>query len=517
MKLKHLAWILPLALVALVVVLIVTKPKKRIDATVLVYARGTDSTTLDPAEVEYGEDAKVTENVYENLVSFKGDTTEIEGRLATSWKQDGTKWTFQLRPGVKFHDGTDFNADAVVFTFARILDPKHPLRPKSVPYGEVFGFIEKVEGSGDSVTFTLKQPNATFLQVLALFGAAIVSPEAVRKHGSKFSLNPCGTGPYKLSEWRPAEKIVLERHEAYWGPKPAIARVIFVPVSSAQTALEKLKNGEVQIVDHITLADVKTVESTPGLRVESETSLNVCYLGFNSKKFPYDDANFRRAVALAINRDDLNQLVYYGQAEPAKNLVPPAIWRDTGELPPFEYNLEKAKEHLRKANLPPGFQPELWHMAFARPYVPEPERLAEYLQAQLRKIGLDLKIQKFEKAAWNERTKDKDHPMYLLGWSADYADPDNFLHALLSGGDKNELNNSFWEHAEFNDLVTRAQSESDVARRKDLYFRAAKIYREEMPTLPLVHVKQLAACAKHVKYDHHPIEIRLYPVTLEER
>ncbi|MBI2898570.1 MAG: ABC transporter substrate-binding protein [Planctomycetes bacterium] len=483
----------------------------------LVYARGTDSTTLDPAEVEYGEDAKVTENIFETLVGFKGDTTGIEPRLATSWTvaDGGKKWAFQLRKGVKFHDGTDLDAGDVVFTFDRILKPDHPHRPKGVPYGEIFGFIEKVEASGDAVVFTLKQPNATFLQVLALFGAAIVGPEAVKKHGPGFSRNPCGTGPYRLHRWRQGEKLVLERFGDYWGPKPAISRVVFLPVASAQTAIEKLKNGEVHIVDHVTLADVKIVESSPGMRIESETSLNVCYLGFNSKKFPYNDPNFRRAVALAIDRDELNQIVYYGQGEPARNLVPPAIWRDIGDLPTYEFNIEKAKDHLKKVDLPPDFRPELWHMAFARPYVPEPDRLAEYVRNQLRKIGLELAIQKFEKAAWGEKTKDPDHPMYILGWSADYADPDNFYHALLAGGAKNELNSSFWEHAEFNDLVVRAQSEQDERKRKDLYLRAAMIYREEMPTLPLVHVKQLAACSRKVKYDLHPIEVRLYPVTFQ--
>ncbi len=517
MKLKHLAWILPLVVVAGIVVLIVTKKKRQEDST-LVYARSVDSTTLDPGEVSYGEDAKVTENLYENLVTFKGDSLDLEPRLALSWTEadGGLTWTFKLRPGVKFHDGTDFNAEAVVFTFERMLQEKHPYRPKEVEYAAVMSFIDKVEGTGDTVTFRLKRRNVTFLHVLTLFAAGIVSPEAVKKRWPQFSLHPSGTGPYRLAEWRPAEKIVLERFDGYWGPKPAVAKIVVLPVASAQTAIEKLKNGEVHIVDHITPADVKAVEGTPGLRVEVETPLNVCYLGFNSKKYPYNDANFRKAVALAIDRGELNELVYYGQAEPARNLVPPAIWRDAGEFPAFEYDLEKAKEHLRKANLPPGFQPELWHMAFARPYVPEPERLAEYVQNQLRKIGLELKIQKFEKAAWNPRTKDPEHPMYLLGWSADYADPDNFLHAILSGGTKNELNNSFWEHAEFNDLVTQAQGESDPAKRKELYFRAAKIYRDEMPTLPLVHVKQLVACAKRVKYDLHPIEVRLYPVTFEK-
>lgn len=518
MKWKHLAWIFPVLLAGVIVVLILTRNRS---GDALIYARGTDSTTLDPAEVEYGEDAKVVENLFENLVTFGEDSTAIVPKLATSWttSPDGKTWTFALRTGITFHDGTPFNAEAVAFTFARLLDEKHPQRPGGgVPYASVFGFIDRVEGTGASVTFHLKQPNPLMLQVLSLFGAGIVSPDAVKKFGEKFSLNPVGTGPYKLAEWRSGEKIVLERYDGYWGAQPPIARVIFIPVANAQTAVEKLKNGEAHIADNITTADISILQSNPDLYVETEVPINVCYLGFNANKPPYNDPNFRKAVSMALDRNELNSLIYYGLGEPARNLVPPVIWGDTGELPPYEYNLDKAREHLAKVTFPPGFEAELWHMTFARPYVPEPHRLAEYIQNQLKKIGLPLKISGFPKGTWEEKTKDPDHPMYILGWNADYADPDNFLHALLhSGGEKgNTLNNSFFRNAEFDDLVTRAQGETDPATRKKLYLRAAEIYREQMPTIALVHVKQLAACSKKVKYNLHPIEVRLFPAQFQK-
>jgi peptide/nickel transport system substrate-binding protein len=515
MKIKHLAWAVPFLGLAVIALLVVTKSDT---GSALIYARGTDSTTLDPAEVQWGEDAKVVTNLYENLVTFDGDSTAIVPRLATSWETsaDGKTWTFELREGVTFHDGTPFNADAVAFTFARLTDENHPHRPKKVPYGEVFTFIGKVEALEGKAVFTLKNPNSTFLQILALFGAGIVSPTAVKEHGGDFGINPSGTGPYRLENWRQKEKLVLERNDNYWGEKPAIERVIFLPVQNAQTAIEKLKNGEVHIVDNIALGDVEVVENTEGLRVERETSLNVAYLGFNLKKAPYDDIHFRRAVALAIDRDELNDLVYYGQAEPARNIVPPAIWRDTGNLAPYESNLEKAKAELAKVELPDGFVAEIWHMTFPRPYMPEAHRVAEYIQNRLAKIGLDLKIQPFEKAAYTEKLKDHEHPMYLLGWSADYADPDNFFHPLLHGDSGDDLNNSFFNNAEFNDAVSKAQIETDPKMRGALYRRAAGIYRSMIPTLPLVHVKQVIACSDRINYNRHPIEVRLYPVTFKK-
>mgnify|MGYP003950248183 CR=1 FL=1 len=515
MNLKSLAWAVALLGIGIVALLVFTKSEK---SSALIYARGTDSTTLDPAEVSWGEDAKVVTNVYENLVTFDTDSTSIVPKLATSWETsaDGTRWTFQLGKGITFHDGTPFNAEAVVFTFNRLIDEKNPTRPKKVPYGQTFNFIEKVEVSGEDVVFQLKNPNATFLQILALFGAGIVSPTAVQKHGESFNQNPCGTGPYQLENWRAAEKLILKRNDNYWGPKPAIQRVIFLPVQNAQTAIEKLKNGEVHIVDNIALGDVQVVEETEGLRVESETSLNIAYLGFNLRKAPYNNVHFRKAVALAINRDELNDLVYYGQAEPAKNIVPPAIWRNIGNLSPFEFNIEKAKEELGKVTLPDDFVAEIWYMVFPRPYMPEAHRVAEYIKNQLKKIGLDLQIQSFEKAAYSEKIKDHDHPMYLLGWSADYADPDNFFSPLLHGDSGDDLNNSFFNNDEFNKAVSQAKYESDPKKRGALYRIAAGIYRSKIPTLPLVHVKQVAACSEKIDYNRHPTQIRLYPITFKK-
>ncbi|RPH41290.1 MAG: ABC transporter substrate-binding protein, partial [Planctomycetota bacterium] len=223
----------------------------------LLWARSADSSTLDPAEIEWGEDAKVIQSIYESLVTYKGDTVDLEPKLAEKWtfSPDGKTLTFDLRKGVVFHDGTRFDADAVVFSFERFMRPDHPHRPKTpCPYGSNFTDIEKVAADGPhKVVFTLKQPSGIILFNLTLFAAHIVSPDAVTSAGDRFPVLPVGTGPYKLTKWDRDVRIVLDRNEAYWGPKPAIERVIVVPVKSPQTAIEKLKKGEVHVVDHPTL------------------------------------------------------------------------------------------------------------------------------------------------------------------------------------------------------------------------------------------------------------------------
>lgn len=515
---KAIAVVFPLLLVAGVVALVATKPAENAGSLdTLIYARSTDATTLDPPEILYGEDAKVTENIYETLVAFKRGSLEVEPRLCTAMPQvaeDGRTWTIDLRTDVSFQDGTPMDAAAVEFSFRRFIEEKHPHRPeKESFYRELYLDIEQVKATGPhQVTFTLRESSAVFLQKLAMFPVGIVSPTAVKKFGKDFRRNPVGTGPYKLAEWRDKEKLVLERHEGYWGSKPAARRAIFLPVKDAQTALQMLRNGEVHIVDHMTLADIQAVESDPDLYVARQGALNVAYLAFNMVKPPYNDPRFREAVALAIDRKVLNELVYYGLAEPARNIVPPVVWSGTAELEPYAHDPDKARELLSQLDL--GDEPlELWHMTFARPYMPEPHRVAEFIKDQLSRVGLDLKLQGFEKAAYTNKTKDRDHPMALLGWNADYADADNFYFPLLHGEAGDGLNISFFNHAEFNSVVKAAQTELDRAKRDELYLQAAGLYRGERPTLSLVHVPQLAAVSKKVSYQLHPLEYRLYDAT----
>lgn len=479
----------------------------------LLWARSADSGTLDPVEVEWGEDAKVVENLYEGLTAFKSGSVEIEPRLAERWTSsaDGLTTTFELRSGVRFHDGTPLDSAAVVYSLNRLIDPAHPQRSKiPPPYGGNYSDIDRVEADGPAkVVIRLKQPSALLLQNLAVFSACMVSPTAVKQAGADFPRRPVGTGPYKLTLWEPDLRIVLDRFDGYWGRKPDYPRVIVLPVKSPQTAIEKLRRGEVHVVDHVTLADAKALENDPVAALESGPSLSVCYLGFNLKKAPYNHPDFRKAVSLALDRGALNAVAYHGLAEPATNLIPPAIWQNLCPTPPYEFDLERAKAHLAKVPLE-SRKIELIHMTFSRPYIPEPQRVAEWVKDQLRKIGLEVSLSGYDKAAYTQKYREAAHPMYLLGWFADIADPDNFFHPLLHGDSKDDMNGSFFDDPAFNSAVSEARRELDPARRKALYAVAYARYRAELPTLPLVHVRQLLARSKTVHAPLHPFEYRFY-------
>ncbi len=177
--------------------------------------------------------------------------------------------------------------------------------------------------------------------------------------------------------------------------------------------------------------------------------------------------------------------------------------------PAYEVDLEKAKEFLSKVKLE-SKEIELIHMTFSRPYMPEPLRVAEFVKDQLRKIGLEVKLTGYDKAAYDQKYKEPNHPMYLLGWIADIPDPDNFYYPLLHGDSKNDMNASFFDDPEFNDAVKQAQLERDAARRAQLLAKAYGRYREVLPTIPLVHVKQVIGLSRRVDYNMHPIEYRFY-------
>jgi peptide/nickel transport system substrate-binding protein len=507
------------AVAAIVALLVVAKPERAPSGERVVrFLRSDDSKILDPQGTSSGEDALVMGSIFEELVRFKDETVDLEPGLAESWKtlQDGRVWEFSLRQGVSFHDGTPLDAAAVVFTFERLVQPRkdNPNAPDKQPYASNYTMIKKIEAAGPHlVRFTLEKPNAAFLRNLAMFPASIVSPAAVRKNPADFANQPVGTGPMKFIEWKKGDRIVLQRFDGYWDKTRAARsdRLVFIFVKEAGPRLEKLRAGQADIATNLALSDLKSIESDPAFTVDYQVSMNICYLGFNMRKPPYNDLNFRRAVAHALNRAKLIDKAYHGFAEPARTIVPPAIFKPDSGGPSYEPDAARAKEYLSKVKLPEeGIV--LWVPVISRPYMPDPKSIAVSVKDDLARIGLEVKLETHPWTAYLDMVDKDDHPMFLLGWSTDNADPDNFYFALLHGSSIGGSNSSFFNDAGFNRLTEEAQTAVDAAKRAQLYTQADKIFLEQIPVLPLVHVRQAVAMRKGVRYRMHPIDTRAFLV-----
>lgn len=333
---------------------LVTEPK---DGT-LVFLRGQDSVRLDPGDVSDGESSKVIEQVFDQLLRFKPGTTEVEPSLATSWTHtaDHKTWTFKIREGVKFHDGSPLDGAAVASAFERQRDKDHP---HHFPDGSwefwqgLFGFVAKVEVGDDpmSVRFKLSQPAPPFfLEQLAQFSASIPSPKALTELGTGFRRKPVGTGPFKLVSWDSDVAITLERNDDYWDGAPALKQVIFRISENASVRSRRLRDKQqADLIDNLDPETIPALEADASIEVDRMPGINVGYLAMNTMKPPFDNKLVRQAVAFALNKARIVKLSYRGLARAATTPVPPTLKSHHAGIEDRKRDSAKAKALLREA------------------------------------------------------------------------------------------------------------------------------------------------------------------------
>ncbi|WP_088008171.1 ABC transporter substrate-binding protein [Indiicoccus explosivorum] len=483
----------------------------------LIFGRGGDSVTLDPIGATDGESFKVTKNIFETLVNFGEQDTEVVPEnmgLAESWEisEDGLTYTFDLREGVLFHDGTEFNAEAVVANFERWAAGG----PDEFPYyGSMFGgfgdeeghIIESVTAVDDyTVEFQLKRPSAPFLKNLAMSPFGIASPAAFEEFGEEFGSNPVGTGPFQFVEWQRNDTVTIERFEDYWQEGlPNLESIIFRAIPDNSARLNALLSGEIDLADGINPADAQTIADNPDLQLWERPSMNVGYLGFTTTREPFDDPLVRRALAYAIDKQAIVDAFFQGYAETAKNPLPPVIAGYNDEIEDYSYNPEKARELLAQAGYPDGFEMELWAMPVPRPYMPDGQKVAEAIQANLADVGVEAEIVSYEWATYLEKAQNGEADAFLLGWTGDNGDADNFLYVLLDKDNIGSNNYTRYSNDELHDILIEAQTETDEAKRAELYKRAQEIIHEDVPLVPLAHSTPLiAGDADITGYTPHP-------------
>jgi peptide/nickel transport system substrate-binding protein len=513
--------------------------------TTLVFGTASDPVVLDGPLVSDGESLRPIDQIFEGLVSLKPGTTKLVPSLALSWKasKGGLSWAFALRKGVKFQDGTTFNAAAVCANFSRWYNFPAPLQSDAVSYywNTVFGgFAHPAAGNpgpdkslykgckangANKVTIFLTRPSSSFIGALALTNFGIASPTALKKYqadagtvdsngvfhpsGTFGTQHPIGTGPYMLKSWSVGDKLVLTANPHYWGKKAKIGTIIFKPISDNAARLQALQTGEIQGYDLVDPADIGSVQSNSKTKILNRPAFNVGYVGINQKFKPFDNPLVRQALAYALDRSSVVKGFYAGRGQVANQFLPPLVTGfATKGVPNYSYNPAKSKQLLQQAGVSLPLAVDFWYPTnVSRPYMPNPQQNAEAFGASLNNSGFKVT---FHSAPWRPdylgAVQSGKAELYMLGWTGDFGDPANFLNVHF--GQESDMF-GFNNPALFS-LLQKADSETNLATRTELYQKASVQVMTYLPMIPYVHSSPALAFQKKV-LGYKPSPVSLEP------
>lgn len=466
------------------------------DQDTLIFAQGAEPRGLDPALVDDGESDKIIVNVYEGLLKYAKDSTKVEPCLAESWdvSKDGLTYTFHLRKGVKFQDGTDFNADAVKFNIDRQLPPN---KTEDMPYADfVFGSVKSVEVvDTNTVKINLKSASTPFLNNLAMgLGAPMVSPTAAKASNNNLNEKPVGTGPYSFVSWTKGQNVVLKRNDNYWGDKAKTQNVIFKFIADNSARVVALNNGEADMIDGIDATVVSQIEGA-GNKIYETPGMNINYMAYNTTKKPLDDPKVRAAISQAVNVPELVKSLYQGYAEAATSVLPTFMEGYDKNVKQAAYDEAAAKTALAAAGVT-----KLHIITYSnpRPYNPaNGQALAEAIQGYLTKVGVTATIDAFDWTTYKTKVKAGDYDICFYGWTGDNGDPDNFM--MLMSSDDPTMNVARYSNKEYKDLVAKGAETPAGDERNKIYSQLETIAAQNAVWLPISHGKSLSAYRSNVK------------------
>lgn len=512
----------------------------------LIFAISMDVDRLDPGDTSVSQ---IVNNIFEGLVQFKSGSTRIEPCLAISWEisTNGKEITFHLRKDVKFHDGTDFNADAVVFSFQRQYDPNHPYHQ----YGKwnmweyLYHDIDWIKKIDDyTVKLLLKKPNVSILNSLALYKVGIVSPTNAEKFQEDAFRHPCGTGPFKFVEWVKDSHIILEANENYWRDITQLNQLIYKVIPDPSARLIALELDEVQGMEFPNPVDLDRINRNGDLMLMTEPGMNVAFLAMNTG-YGYIDENkngirdidsepliktpgyfepltkkkVRQAINMAIDKQSIVDNIYMGSAIKAKNGMPPFMLGYNDEITDYPYDPKRAKELIAEAGYPNGFEVTLHVMPVSRPYMSDPHKIAEAIQSYLAVVGINVKFHQADWSNYLQETNDGKHQMALFGWIGDNGDPDNFMNVYSANSASIGIskNRAFYINDDIQELISAALTTYDDIKRLVYYKKIQEMIHEDAGWVYLVHSTQNIVFRKNIKgFILNPTSLLFfYPVWIE--
>ncbi|MDP8911261.1 MAG: ABC transporter substrate-binding protein [Actinomycetota bacterium] len=516
----------------------------------LVFGSARDPLILDPILVSDGESLRPIRQMYEGLLTVKPGTARVVPSLALRWKvrNRGRSWTFILRRGVRFHDNTRFNAAAVCANFNRWYGFTGAFQSSAATsyWQSIFGGFRSTVGNPRSpvelrtslfkscrvlgrytVRITLTRPSASFLGALSLPSFSMSSPRALRRYnanraemrggspvftGSYGFSHPTGTGPFKFSSWTRGNRLVLVRNPRYWGRDAYLNRLIFRPIANNAARLQALQTGELQGYDLVEPADMPAIRANRRLRLLDRPMFNIAYVAINQKAAPMNKLAVRQAVAYGLNRGAVIRSFYAGRGQVAHAFMPPGLLGYAKDVKKYSFQPQRARRLLQRAGLRLPVRIEFWYpTGVSRPYMPDPRRNFEAFAASLEQSGFDVVARG---APWspdylNAAQTGKAGHLHLLGWTGDYADPDNFL------GEFFQRPKPQWgfNNPRLHRLLDRAESTPSAKKRAALYQQANRLIMEFLPGVPYAHTRPALAFQRRVR-GYIPSPVSLEPFRL---
>ncbi|HEY5525285.1 MAG TPA: glutathione ABC transporter substrate-binding protein, partial [Clostridium sp.] len=449
----------------------------------IVIAINGDFVTFDPADTNDTLSCGGEKTMIEGLFGFDNDMKVIPA-LATEYKANDTadQFTFTLREGVEFTDGTPWNADAAIINFNRLADQTQGLKRNTL-----FKMIDHTEKISDYVIkIVLKEPFGAMINTLAHPAAGMISPAALEKYGKDVSQHPVGTGMYKFAEWRPGESMKIEKNDKYWNGNVAFDSVTFKPVKENDTRVAMLQSGDADFIYPVPTESIEKLKSDSTLSVNEEEGLSVRYLFLNNEKAPFNNIKVRQALNYAIDKDAYCKVVWDGFSTPTKSIIAPNV-QYYKENDIYQYNIEKAKSLLKEAGIENGFTTTLW-VGNSTSSV----KSAEFIQQQLKLVGVTVNIESMDNGTLMSKVSnvkagtsgaDASIEMYIIGWSPSTGDADWGIRpiACKESFPPVSYNASYYNNPEFDNLIYDGLKTADPDKRAQAYVKAQDIIWKDVP------------------------------------
>jgi len=463
-----------------------------------VIAVASNFTTLDPYDANDTLSQAVAKSFYQGLFGFDKDMKRINV-LADSYQvsEDGLTYTIKLHSGVKFQDGTDFNAEAVKANLDRASNPDNHLKRYNL-----FKYIASTEAVDPvTVKITLKQPFSAFINILAHPAAAMISPAALKKYGKEIGFHPVGTGPFEFVTWNQTDFVKVKKWDGYWKKGyPKLDSITWRPVVDNNTRAAMLQTGEANFAFPVPYEQAKLLEKNSKLDVVVSPSIMQRYISLNVTQKPFDNPKVREALEYAINRQALVKVAFAGYATPATGIVPPSI-EYAQTYPPIPYDPAKAKALLKEAGYPNGFETTLWSSHNHS----TAQKVLQFVQQQLAQVGLKVKVTAMDagqRAAEVEGKGQKESGvrMFYTGWSASTGEADWALTPLFAttAWPPAIFNTAFYSNPKVDKDLADALKTTDSKQKAELYKDAQDTIWNDYPWIPLVVEQLVSAHSKNL-------------------